>query len=290
MACTRPQAAWLLPGGGVKIGHQEPKTTGRADMLHLPCGKCLGCHQSRRREWALRCQLELQEHDHSAFATLTYRDDELPPTLQRRDLTLYIKRLRERKRSRGSAEPIRSFGCGEYGEQTARPHYHLILFGIHPDDPAVEDAWDLGHVHSVPVTTGAIQYVAGYTSKKQQLAERAKELGDAYDTVWDPRIKHWIKWEPPFMQMSRRPGIGGEARKHIHSWRSCAIYNGQRIPVPRFLHEAWKKQATPEQLEQLKLEKITRAYGKEPITLQRLQAQETINHAKQKRSAEKRSL
>jgi hypothetical protein len=43
----------------------------------------------------------------------------------KRDLQLFFKRLRK-------AYPdvkLRYFACGKYGEQFARPHYHVILFG-----------------------------------------------------------------------------------------------------------------------------------------------------------------
>lgn len=275
--------AWSLPGGGVKLGHQEPNTKGRADMLNLPCGNCTGCRMSKAREWALRCHLELLDHNAAAFTTLTYNDESLPPTLRKRDLQLFLKRFRERM---GATQPIRFFGCGEYGEKTARPHYHAILFGAHAerDRRHIEESWSLGYTHTVQANVANINYVAGYTRKKATRARGGYELEVDQETGEVLR-----EWQHPFIQMSRRPGIGANARKHTHSWRAYAIHNGTQVPVPRYLHEAWKKQATPEQLEELKLERITRANSKEPITHQRLEAQEQINQARQRRSAEKRT-
>ena len=65
-------------------------------------------------------------HPHNAYITLTYNDDHLPAngSLQPRDLQLFWKRLRKAR-----TPGIRYYACGEYGDQTARPHYHAIIFG-----------------------------------------------------------------------------------------------------------------------------------------------------------------
>ena len=79
--------------------------------------------------------LEATQHAESTFVTLTYSEQSLPklplvggllPTLQRKDVVGFLKRLR----TNVSPVKFRFFGCGEYGEQTERPHYHLLLFGL----------------------------------------------------------------------------------------------------------------------------------------------------------------
>lgn len=222
----------------------------------IPCGKCLGCREAKAKEWALRCRLELQEHDAAAFTTLTYNNEKLPPTLQKRDLQLFLKRLRKRFNGRKTNRNVRFFACGEYGERTHRPHYHAILFSASKEDAeTIQQAWTWGNAHTMNATPATINYVAGYTAKKigegrEQQEERVNpETGEVYD------------YQPPFIQMSRggktgKKGIGGDARdRHTNSWRKCAIVNGQTQAVPRYLHEAWKKTATTEQLEQLEDEK-----------------------------------
>lgn len=286
MQCYHPMRAWRASGGTVQLGREPPDSW----HLRLPCGKCIGCIQTARMAWALRCQLELQQHQESAFVTLTYRPDELPPTLRKRDLQLWLKRLRRSQPDR----IIRFFACGEYGETTGRPHYHALLFGLSiRDRDTIEDTWGLGHTRAEHVTPERIAYTAGYVAKKIAVTYHG-----AYETV-DPETgevtlrfakdayHNGIKWQDQFIQMSRRPGIGAQARQYVQSWRSYAVLNGTKLPVPRYLHEAWKQQAQPWEKEELELEKIKRGILRDTSEYA-LQAEEKLALAKQGIAASKR--
>lgn len=232
------------------------------------------------KAWALRCQLEAQQHPSAAFSTLTYSDDALPPTLDKKHLQLWIKRFRKQL---GTARPLRFFACGEYGEKNGRPHYHAILFGASERDrDLIDSTWGLGRTHTVRATPASIHYVAGYTSKKINWRREA-----AAEHV-DPRSGEVYEHQPPFLQMSRRPGIGGHARDFTNSWRLFAVHNGQSMPVPRFLHEAWKNTATPLEKEELLFEKSQLA--KSEVTQERLNAAEAIAQSKQSLLADRRPL
>lgn len=255
MGCAAPFQAWRSDDGKVVLGKSPPRShfsrsaAGVVSLLSwhellLPCGSCSGCRLSRGREWSIRCALELQFHSVSCWATLTFDEKHVPPTVQRYDVSAYVKRLRARVHPR----QFRFFASGEYGEQFGRPHYHIILFGLPQSEPAIEQAWKFGRVQVDRLEPAAIAYVAGYVSKKagEEFVPREvvnPETGEVWET------------EPPFVLMSRRPGIGGEARQFASSWRSTAIWEGSQVKVPRYLHEAWKKQATPEAIEQLAEEK-----------------------------------
>lgn len=255
---------------------REPRNpTGQEEYLRLPCGGCIGCRMSRAREWSLRCGLELKSHDNACWATLTYDDAHLPPTLQKPHLSAWLKRLRARVEPRR----VRFFASGEYGEKSGRPHYHAILFGL-SDDPAIRATWPYGFVRVDPLTPAAIAYVAGYTSKKVGWKlERGERVDYSTGEVYE--------FCPPFVLMSRRPGIGGDARIYRDSWRKSAVYHGREIPVPRFLHNAWRETATPEQIEQLHRERmeIVRDSSKP-----RLAAAEAMAKAKQTQQAQRRKL
>lgn len=247
--------------------------------LRLPCGKCLGCKKANAKAWALRCHLELQQHRQAAFTTLTYDNKSLPPTLEKRHLQLWLKKLRRRSSAAGA---IRFFASGEYGETNGRPHYHAIIYGRGAAaQDEFEEAWGKGIVRTYDVTPNMIAYVAGYTAEKYTADD-----GREHERV-DPETGEVFTWVPPFRQMSRKPGIGGDARKHINSWRMYAIHQGHKMPVPRFLHEAWKKQATEEELEALLLEKkaLTRNTSR-----QTLAAEEQIRTARLKIDNSKRKL
>lgn len=230
-------------------------------MMDLPCGKCIGCREAKAKAWALRCRLELQSHESAAFTTLTYNNEELPDTLQKRHLQLFLKRLRKRFKRQAANRNVRFFACGEYGEQTQRPHYHAILFGAsEADAQTVQKAWPHGHADVRPATHASVNYVAGYTAKKyaklEDLAEEQvdEETGEVY-THTNEKGNKYI-YQPPFLQMSRRPGIGGEAgEKYKASWRKCAVIDSKTQSVPRFLNDKWKKAATPMDLEKLNDEK-----------------------------------
>lgn len=269
--------AWLTRAGIVRFGKAEPRDAQRP--LHLPCGRCLGCRTANAKAWALRCQLELQDHKHATFTTLTYSE---PPTcLVKRDLQLFLKRLR-----RNTAQPVRFFAAGEYGEKNYRPHYHALLFGLSAEQSAeVDKAWSLGFTKTVNITPAAIAYTAGYCAKKIGCDTTPHQL-------IDPRTGETTEWQPPFIQMSRKPGIGSpslrSARGQLASWRNYAVLNGTLMPVPRYLHNAWRQQATHDEIEQLEYEKSLTRHEKPTET--QLAAQEQIAITKQALQAERRQL
>lgn len=279
VACFHPITAYRTTAGAVIIA-KEPAD---AHPLSLPCGNCLGCRMAAARAWALRCQLELSDHRSATFTTLTYDDDHLPVTLSKRHLQLWLKRFRKKMAPTG---PVRFFASGEYGELNNRPHYHAILYGANADRDRnlIQDTWAQGHTKTVDATPATIAYVAGYTAKKIGFKRKAaqeqvdQETGEVYT------------WEAPFIQMSRRPGIGGLARQHTASWRSHAVHNGAILPTPRFLHQAWKNTATQEDLETLEYEKQQHRKHKTPITKEGLKKQEQIAQAKQQQQTHTRKL
>lgn len=172
------------------------------NSMALPCGQCMPCRLERSRQTALRCVHESRMFENSCFITLTYSDDKLkemcPVTdvgysLVRKHVQDFIKRLRV-KFSRGfvwtdrdgldcicSSSAIRVFGCGEYGDKTARPHYHFCLFNCHfPDrvyyktvngfkyynSDVLSSIWSFGHCVVGDFSFETAAYVARYCTKK----------------------------------------------------------------------------------------------------------------------------
>lgn len=178
------------------------------------CGQCLPCRIKKRRTWTHRILLEMLDHGEKncSFVTLTYSDerrrkvDDEIRSLNPRDLQDWLKRLRKRVATRYEGRRIRFFACGEYGDQTERPHYHAALFG-HPHCfgyqrisgvcpcPAcsdVRETWDFGHVMVGQLTAKSAAYIAGYVTKKMTHRSDIR-LGGRH---------------PEFARMSLRPGIG----------------------------------------------------------------------------------
>lgn len=112
----------------------------------IPCKKCWACQLNYSAEWATRIMLEAKETPgENWFITLTYDDDHLPiageieteegtyendgtwnGTLYEHDMVKFINSLRKYYENKG-IKGIKYFYCGEYGETTGRPHFHLIL-------------------------------------------------------------------------------------------------------------------------------------------------------------------
>lgn len=169
--------------------------------LRVPCGKCVQCKIHRREEWTIRLQHELQSWDSALFLTLTYRDH--PGTLRKRDVQLWLKRLRKVI----SPRKVKYYICGEYGDQYGRPHYHAIMYGLGVgDSDVVCDTWYHGMVHVGSVTRDSIRYVAQYIDTVYG--------GDMADVVYADRVVPWAV-------MSK--GLG---RKHALSQRDQYVEYG----------------------------------------------------------------
>lgn len=307
VACTHPLPAWRTPSGGVVLREPHPRPDGTV-RLHVPCGRCVGCRFAQARSWAVRCQLELSRHRSACWVTLTYDEDHVPHTLHLRDFQNWLKRLRKFFAGRAQGRRrVRYFGCGEYGEKGGRPHYHCILFGVSQAEAwAVAETWRRGNVRVDPLSPAAIAYVCGYALKKAGPERRKLRLGHRrsffyagpstaplLDRKTGEMYRLRIDYQPEFVVMSRRPGIGGHAREFAKSWRSSAIWHGKEVPVPRYLHQAWKDQASPSDLLSLEEEKQARA----PQNLEQLQErlrhlgqQALINRAKLSALTSKRKL
>lgn len=276
MSCYHPLRAWRTSKSKAVVLTKKPPPFVTA-QLQLPCGKCIGCQQAHALAWALRCTLEQQLHDTSVFTTLTYDEKHRPPTLDRTHLQRFFKRLRK---ALGPARTIRYFASGEYGTRTHRPHYHAILYGLHTtDSQLIQDKWDQGHTRTEPVTGRRISYVAGYTDKPAHThAPKHKRIS--------PDGEEYI-FQPPFIQMSRNPGIAAHARQWPQSWKLYAIHNYAKMPVPRYLHQAWLNQATPQ--EQQELIQLRHQYITDHAkTDTQLKTEETIAKAKQQQKQEQR--
>lgn len=174
---------------------------------------------------------EIDSHDSSIFVTLTYADEYLPEnaSLKKRDLQLFMKRLRK---SLGKRK-IRYYACGEYGDETQRPHYHLIIFGMSLcDDDKLKiiqswpyTRWEVNQIRKKAFGIAekeSIQYVAKYIHK-QLSGELADEI--------------YIKTgrEIPFKILSL--GIGKEYadknKKQMNDLGYITI-NGVKQSIPRY--------------------------------------------------------
>lgn len=197
----------------------------------IPCGNCWSCKLNYSAQWATRIMSEVKESEHNYFVTLTYDDEHLPiaesieykeniyhndgtwsGTLWEKDVQTFLNSLRkyfERKGHKG----IKYYYCGEYGTETLRPHYHMILmncplninqfynthvdknFKAHWKSHEIENYWKKGMIDLAEVEWSSAAYVARYCMKK------ISNNVDKSDYCKIGKI-------PEFVRMSRNPGIG----------------------------------------------------------------------------------
>ena len=163
MICYHKKKAWLVRynDGSQKMIFDTVRPSGSAIPVFVDCGKCAACRANKANEWALRVSHEMQYCDGvGCFLTLTYDNQHLPiksgvPTLIKKDLQDFVKRLRRYLDYRG-LPPIRAyFAAGEYGKRTLRPHYHILILGWCPSD--------LQYLHQTPA--GSDIYISGTVGK-----------------------------------------------------------------------------------------------------------------------------
>lgn len=146
--------------------------------IDVPCGKCYFCIANRVNGWQFRLQQEDKISKSSHFVTFTYDTQNLPIatdgelSLDKQDLQLFFKRLRKTQ-----YEKIKYFACGEYGENTERPHYHAILFNVE-SLLQIEKTWQKGKIHAGTVTPQSIGYTLKYMFKHKlpTFKKRANEF------------------------------------------------------------------------------------------------------------------
>lgn len=179
-----------------------------------PCGKCMYCRIQYSATWSARLYNELETNPEATFLTLTYDEEHNPYTLRKHDLQLYFKRVR-----RDYSTKLKYFACGEYGDNTARPHYHAILFGTYPDG-RLQDNWSSGYVYQGYVSYQSIRYVTDYVLKKYD-GRKAKEV---YGDI-----------PPPFRLISNGLGRDYLMRHYEQLEQDPHIYiNGAKRCLPRY--------------------------------------------------------
>lgn len=212
----------------------------------IGCGQCIGCRLEYSRQWANRITLEAKKYKPNEcwFLTLTYDDEHVPIgqavnqktgevkqslTLNKEDLTLFMKRLRYYYQYHYNHDGIRFYAAGEYGDTTKRPHYHICIFNmpIHTElirvkenelgqriwtNKEIEKLWGKGFIAIAHQSWETAAYTARYMLKKQK----------GQDSEWYYKSLGII---PEFTQMSRKPGIARE----YYDENSRKIYENDEI-------------------------------------------------------------
>jgi hypothetical protein len=228
----------------------------------------MGCRYDRAATWAARIVHEADQWNSNLFLTLTYRDKSqcnqqqlaeglyLPEdgSLNKKHFQKFIKRLRHYL---GNTR-IRYYGCGEYGDENYRPHYHACIFNLSFSDEelyshnqgyplstskTLEDLWGYGFATFGKLTYESAAYTSRYCLKKMT----GPRSHDHYLRCDEYGVAYWI--EPEFSLMSRgyrcpehrglptRPTDCNECTGGIGSdwintyWED--VYPDDEIPLPK---------------------------------------------------------
>lgn len=248
MPCYAPLTAYQPAEGGAVSFHEVKDSR----PVQLPCGGCIGCRITKQRAWTVRLLCENQMHRDSMFLTLTYDNDNMPADcgLHYRDVQLFNKRLRKHGIS------FRFFVCGEYGERTLRPHYHMCLFGWRPDDAVKSNSvfsqhdiyksdtlsrlWGKGFADFGEITPQSAAYTASYVLKKWNGPDE-KGLYERVNTL----TGEVVEVEREFARMSLKPGIGYNWLLKYHPEVFDSGHDQIRMgdgfmPVPRYFKRVYE--------------------------------------------------
>jgi len=237
MECDAPLSIKLNP----------PRPDGKGGLIHYfpaGCGKCLPCLMRRKAQWSFRIQAEARQAFSSYFVTLTYDDKHVPIgdyqlSGNKLDHKLFIQNLRKLEnekvlftRKLGSSaelsrkllsikedQPLKYFGCIEYGDRYSRPHLHYILLNIRDTDN-INLAWtnrkirtykrngyvpenlgdSFGRIQVDDCNINTIDYVLkymikdheheDYTGREKEVSFMSKGLGMS---LVDDEFKHFIQ-------------------------------------------------------------------------------------------------
>lgn len=147
------------------------------------CGECGECLRKRPKDWMLRGQLHHALHgDKPAyFITYTYEDEHNPGIVCKP-----IAQLVKKRYAAHHGYGHKSIMCGEYGEMTGRPHYHMCVWAEEalPYNVGTTDyeaynppdaVWPYGKIDVRPLTPERVSYTCGYEVKTGKVKARDRK-------------------------------------------------------------------------------------------------------------------
>lgn len=193
-------------------------------FLTVPCGQCGDCRNNKRTSYQVRCFYEWQHAKllggYCLFVTLTYNDKHLPtlfgfPCFDYKDIQDFFKRCRKTLSYKYNikSDAFTYIVSMEYGGETCRPHYHLLIFVKDKTinefvmRSVIRDSWSVervkfeasdgsfyfkdlprngfikfGNNRGIVDSSGAIEYVTKYCCKDFDFEEKFCELYGCKDS------------------------------------------------------------------------------------------------------------
>lgn len=197
----------------------------------VPCGKCAFCLTNKRSGWMFRVVHEMRNQKVPGyFLTLTYDEKHVKRvgplgqlSLRFYDVQLYLKRIRK-------ANYYAKYICvGEYGTETQRPHYHMLLWTDAPSSflernwkASIDDS-PMGAIHFGKLTVASAMYTLKYI-----IQPKVRTSDD------DPR-------EKTRAQFSKGLGLS-YLTTEVYEWHTLdmdnpemfSVIDGKKVALPRY--------------------------------------------------------
>lgn len=233
----------------------------------VPCGKCAFCLVTKRSSWMFRIWHEMRTQEYPGwFLTLTYNERMVKRaadgrlSLRFRDVQKFIKKIRKAKFY------VKYICVGEYGSETKRPHYHMLIW---TDCPVVrlENFWSskagtpFGKIHVGRISMASAMYTLKYIIQPKQRASEGVE--------------------PTRAQFSRGLGLSylTSAVYDYHTFDyECPVFtgmaDGRLVALPRYYVS---KIFTKDQLQMERIRRSFRRAREETLLFRKLRAQGVRN-------------
>lgn len=172
----------------------------------VACQHCFACALNYSAEWATRIMLEAKKYKNNFWVTLTYDQDHLPIAteltfndeifenvgdikwgegcLVPEHMDTFLDSLRKHLARKYKHNGVKYYYAGEYGTETHRPHYHIVLmncplditqfydthidvnYKAHWKSHELERYWDKGMIDICELEWSDAAYTARYCAKK----------------------------------------------------------------------------------------------------------------------------
>lgn len=195
-----------------------------------PCGQCSACMVNKSLQWKFRLEHEVLSNDLALWLTLQYDDDHLiyavrnrMPVVWKLHCQNYFRQLRKYIVKHKLKVSFKYFLVSEYGPQTLRPHYHVLMLFQLPQIPfdrmlqmrqtlyeQCKERWYHGHCQEKLFHSGVIKYLTKYVFKpfddfdpdRSNFRLISKGIGlDFLDKVPEDIISH--DWRTPYGVLPR---------------------------------------------------------------------------------------
>lgn len=285
----------------------------KKEAINVPCGRCQPCKLRRISAWSFRLNKEAERSDSAFFLTLTYDNDHIPISkngfmtlhkdqrITKKGKKVYWNHLQTffkllRYHNGKTDKPIKYYAVGEYGGETHRPHYHIIIFNcklstligqklatqhkygtilLNGETPYNCKSWQCGHITVGEFTEGSVGYTLKYICKDPQVGKFSR----------DDRV-------PEYSLMSKKLGenylTDNMKRYHLNDLENrlyCTTNEGIKLSMPRYfkdkIYSKYQRNKIAQHYEKKEAEDYQKLTDKAQIIHDQRELNKRIYYAKQ---------